>query len=716
MTSRLCTPPLRFKPALTLLYLASTLLTPLLCLGQEGATLPAVEVTAGRLQVKQFDTPAATYLVDQNFIANTGNQVNLSDALSLAPGVVSLNRNNYAQDVQISIRGFGSRTAFGLRGIRLIADDIPLTTPDGQGQASSISLPSVGQLEVLSGPLAQLYGNSSGGVIQTHSREAGTTPEGSIQTYGGSFGMVRTDWQASERLNKVGVVADLSTFKINGYRQNSGAERNQLNSVITYDPQVDTRWKLVLNSFNMPNAQDPLGLTQAQLKTNPQQAGSNALLDQTQKSITQNQMGLVLQQTLSPNLRFQARLYVGNRGNTQTQASSSTTAPQSGTFVGLQRSYNGIGLQLTGKDTSGTVPWNWTMGFDYDSANENRQSGSTSYGVITPAPTTIKNVATNNDFFAQANILLHDDWTLTAGARRDQVQISNTNLLTAPYGGASTFTNTTPVVGLTWHLADDLNVYGNAGLGFETPTTAETAYSVAGSSVVANFNAGLKAAQSHNYELGTKWMPSPRQSFNAAAFYINTSNDIVATVNSSGKSVYQNVGQTSRQGFELAMKDLSHAHLKAQVSLTLIKAQYNSNFTSSAGLISTGNAMPAVPNQTLYTSLAWSEKGYSQKTTQSPSGTEVELDLSGRSCLWGNDGNTTTTTNNAYASGYATMDLKVHERFDVGSNSIQAFVSVNNLTNKSYVGSVIVNSSSFGYFEPGLPRNWVLGIKLSRNL
>ena len=196
----------------------STLLTSSAYSLAQDQSLQSVVITAGRLQAQQFETPASTYSVDQNFISNSGTQVNLSDALSLAPGVVSLNRNNYAQDVQISIRGFGARTAFGLRGIRVIADDIPLTTPDGQGQASSISLTSVDHLEVLSGPLAQLYGNSSGGVIQTQTRQATDKPEGSVQSYFGSYGLARTDWQASSRLNQLGIVADLSTFQIDGWR------------------------------------------------------------------------------------------------------------------------------------------------------------------------------------------------------------------------------------------------------------------------------------------------------------------------------------------------------------------------------------------------------------------------------------------------------------------------------------------------------------------
>ena len=210
---------------------------------------------------------------------------------SNAPGVVALNRNNYAQDLQISIRGFGARAAFGLRGIRLITDGIPATIPDGQGQASTVSLTSAERIEVLTGPLAQLYGNSAGGVIQTFTRQAGAQPEALGQLTWGSSGLQRYDAQLSGRSGRVGMVADYSEFSTQGWRAHSAARRKQFNSVITAELQEGTRLKLVASVFDMPEAQDPLGLTAAQLAANPRQAGNNALINNTRKSVDQRQIG-----------------------------------------------------------------------------------------------------------------------------------------------------------------------------------------------------------------------------------------------------------------------------------------------------------------------------------------------------------------------------------------------------------------------------------------
>ena len=301
--------------------------------------LPEVRVTSGLIEQRQFDAPASIQRIDAERIRSSGPQVNLSDVLTQVPGVVALNRNNYAQDVQISIRGFGSRAAFGLRGIRLMADGIPATTPDGQGQASTVSLTSVDRIEVLTGPLAQIYGNAAGGVIQTFTREAGEKPEAMTQLYVGAFGLRRSDWQISGRTGNVGVVADYSTFSTNGYRDNSAARREQLNTVIALDSAPGTRHKFIANLFNMPQAQDPLGLAIDKLNT-PRIAGTSAISAGTRKTVHQEQVGWVMNHQIEGDLKLNTRMYRGDRSNLQYQSSN--------TWVGLERQYFGLGANLQG--------------------------------------------------------------------------------------------------------------------------------------------------------------------------------------------------------------------------------------------------------------------------------------------------------------------------------------------------------------------------------
>jgi iron complex outermembrane receptor protein len=200
----------------------------------QAQTLEGMVISATRSEQRSFDTPGAIESVDRDTTQNAGPQVNLSETLNRVPGLTILNRQNYAQDLQLSIRGFGSRASFGIRGIRLLIDGIPATTPDGQGQGSSISLTSTDRIEVLRGPLALMYGNSSGGVIQSFTRDAPPSPESaefSSQLYTGSFGLQRTDWQYAGRIGDYGLVADYSTFSTDGYRRLPGQQQNRTSAV-----------------------------------------------------------------------------------------------------------------------------------------------------------------------------------------------------------------------------------------------------------------------------------------------------------------------------------------------------------------------------------------------------------------------------------------------------------------------------------------------------
>lgn len=675
--------------------------------------LKEIIVQSGRLEQKQFDAPASVYTVDADTLRSSGPQVNISDVLNRAPGVVALNRNNYAQDLQISIRGFGSRAAFGLRGIRLITDGIPASMPDGQGQASTVSMTSADRVEVLTGPLAQLYGNASGGVIQTFTREAGATPEAQVSLYAGSFGMTRTDWQISQRSGNVGLVADYSTFAVDGYRQNSDARRQQLNSVITVDAQPDTRIKLIMNVFDMPYAKDALGLTSAQLAANPAQAGTNALTTGTRKTVKQEQVGAVLEHTVNSDLRLQARVYGGTRSNLQYQATN--------VWTGLERRFEGLGLQANGKaQVFDGQRMTWVVGFDQDHAQEQRQAGATSAGEKTATPVTRNelNEASNRDFFAQANWSLGERWTLTTGARQSSVTLKSSDsmpiTLTDPDGsGSVTYKATSPVLGLTWHADDNLNIYLNQGKGFETPTLAEAAYTLTTPTTIkGQFNPNLLASRSKHLELGTKWQPTPATRIDAAWFQIKTDDEIVTARSSNGQTAFTNASKTLRDGFELSLRNQHSAHWRSQVSGTVMHATYDQAFSSVISgtpvPVAAGNSLPAIPKQQFFASLQWSEKGFSAAGQKPALGTEFGIDWINRSSMWASD---TNAAADSLAPGYSILNARVRQRYQVGQARVEAFVGMDNLTNKSTVSSVIVNQSSKQYFEPGLPRSWVIGVQ-----
>ena len=664
-------------------------------------------VQSGRLTQRQFDAPTAIYTIDAETIRNSGPQVNLSDVLARAPGVVALNRNNYAQDVQISVRGFGARSAFGLRGFRLITDGIPATTPDGQGQASTVSLTSAEKIEVLTGPLAQLYGNSAGGVIQVFTREADLTPTAQAQIFKGSYGLERTDWQFSQRAGKVGFVADYSTFDIQGYRNNSQARREQLNSVVTADLSADTRLKLIANVFRMPFAKDPLGLTAAQFLTNPKQAGNFALVNDSRKTVNQEQAGAVLEHKLDKDSRIQARIYGGNRENLQYQAASATA----GSWVGLERDFHGLGLQIQGKQNlQGGKAVDWVAGFDQDYAGENRQGGSAAAGQKTGNVNRKElNESSNRDYFAQANWRVMPDWTFVTGVRQSHVQLkSKDDYLTDGVNGSGSvsYKAANPVMGATWHVSDHLNIYLNQGKGFETPTLSESVYTKSGNAVIGLFNANLIPARSQHLELGSKWTPSPSTRVDAAAFRIKTDNEIVTSLSVGGRTAFTNASETWREGLELSARHAFNSNWRTQLTATVMNAEY-ANGTSLAG-----KSLPGIPQKQLFTSISWAENGFQNTSKKTLQGKTASLDWIARSSLWANDVNDASGA----AAGYGLLNARIKQGFEWRQTNFEAYLGVDNLTDKKAVSSVIINQAGRQYFEPLLPRNWVIGISTKLNL
>ena len=212
-------------------------------------TLDSVVVTGSRVEQKSFDVPAAIDVVGRERIASDNARVNASEALAGVPGISVANRQNYAQDLQISSRGFGARAAFGVRGIRLVADGIPASMPDGQGQAATFNLDRAERIEVLRGPMSSVYGNHAGGVIQMFTADGKGAPSVDASFSAGSYGSWKAGIGAQGEVGGVGYVIDASRFATEGYREHSAAERDQTFVKLTARPSVDGKLTLVASSF-----------------------------------------------------------------------------------------------------------------------------------------------------------------------------------------------------------------------------------------------------------------------------------------------------------------------------------------------------------------------------------------------------------------------------------------------------------------------------------
>ncbi len=676
-------------------------------------TLEDVVISASRAQQRSFDAPAAIESVDRETIQGAGPQINLSESLNRVPGLTILNRQNYAQDLQVSIRGFGARSAFGIRGIRLLIDGIPATTPDGQGQGSSIALTSTDRIEVLRGPLALLYGNSAGGVIQAWTREAPEVPEFSVQGYVGSYGLRRSDVQMAGRVGTVGVVADYSTFSTDGYRDNSATERKQFNSKISFGPDAGTRVNLVFNHFDMPLAEDPAGLTAARLAVNPAEAGANTEARRVRKIVTQSQMGTSVNHKLDADRSITARAYYGTRDNLQFQTGVFGVTPN-GAWVGLDRSYYGVGLQYNALSKLGEMPVRWVAGYEFDRSREYREGGAAALGEKTSTTRSEDNQAENSDVFAQGTALLSERWSLTGGLRHSTVRFVSEDYYLADGrdgSGQVRYSATNPVVGLTWHALDTLNVYANYGKGFETPTLAEVAYRESGGSVLAEFNPTLRAATSRHYEAGFKWVPGAGARLDATVFQVTTSDEVVVARNASGQTAFTNAPGTERRGVELAGRSVIHPHVSLSLAATAIDARYSQSFSyTSAGTpftVLADSRMPGIPQHYIFSELLWSSQTLQLARSAQRTGSRAGIEVVSTGRLYANDSNT------AVADGYTIVHLKASHGWAVGKGNLTAYARIDNVGDKAYVGSVIVNQAASQFYEPAPGRNWTLGARLN---
>ena len=679
-------------------------------------TLESVVVSASRAQQQSFDAAAAIESVDRDIIQNAGPQVNLSESLNRVPGLTILNRQNYAQDLQVSIRGFGARSAFGIRGIRLLIDGIPATTPDGQSQGSSIALTSTDRIEVLRGPMALLYGNSAGGVIQAFTRDAPVQARMDVQQHSGSYGMRRNAWQFGDSLGQVGLVADYSTFSSSGFRHNSATERKQFNGKLSLASDEKTRLNVVFNQFDMPLAQDPAGLTATQLAADATQAGNNTVTRRVRKVTSQNQLGATLSHALDENRTVSARAYYGTRDNLQFQTG---LASSSGAWVGLNRAFDGLGLQYNAQTRVAAMPLRWVAGYDFDRSREYRQGGGAALGEKVTRTRSEDNQAENSDWFAQATLLVSDGLSLSGGLRHSSVAMVSDDYFITPTDGNGSgniaYRATSPVFGATWHASQTLNFYANYGKGFETPTLAEMAYNTTSTPA---FNTSLNAASSQHYETGAKWAPDANSRVDFTAFQIHTTDEIVVASSTGGNSTFKNAPSTSRTGWELAARGLLAPHWQATLSASAIDAKYTRAFTSTSGAtpitVNSGNTMPGIPRTFVFAELQWASWVMDHSRPRPAFGTQAGIEVLSTGRIDVNDTNYDPVARTAtQATGYTVLNLKASSSWRIfGKGSLTAYGRLDNVTDQRYVGSVIVNQAASQFYEAAMPRNWSLGLSL----
>ncbi len=671
------------------------------------ATAPAPEVagetvvvTATRLPRAGFDLPAAIDSVSLRDIREDNPQVNLSESLNRVPGIVVQNRQNYAQDLQVSSRGFGARSTFGVRGVRLIADGIPATMPDGQGQAATFDLASAERIEVLRGPFASLYGNSSGGVVQVFTADGPARPtvEGALS--GGSFGQRRANVRAGGDEGGINFLVNASRYQTDGYREHSAAVREQLNAKAKATVGGGTL-TVVLSGLDQPGSQDPLGLNRAQFEADPRQVDPAAIAFDTRKSIRQAQAGAVYEVDATAADALSARVYLGDRRVVQFLALSGDTPLGSGGVVDLDRTYGGVGLRWTRRMQVLQRALTLTAGADHDRLEERRRGFVNQAGRQGAPRRDEDDRVTNSDAYLQAEWQLSPRWAVSAGARRSTVRFaSDDHYVTAANpddSGSVRFSRTTPVAGVLFKASPQLHLYANAGSGFETPTFAELAYRPGGAT---GLNFALQPAKSRHAEAGLKLRLGERLRADLAAFRIETRDEIVTNTSSGGRTDFKNAAGTLRRGVEISARGRLGGGFEAQVAYAALEAEFTEAFSSGAPpvVVAAGRRLPGVPRTVAYGELAWRHR----------SGLHAAAEVRHGSRVFVNEANSDA------APAATVANLRLGHEHRAGPWRVRAYVRVDNATDRRYAGSVIVAEARGRYFEPAPERNYFAGIEVAR--
>ena len=659
--------------------------------------LDRVVVTATGLQDDPLRVPAAIDLIDARTLSRARPQLQLSEALQAIPGVVARDRQNQAQDLQLSIRGFGARASFGVRGVRLYADGIPATMPDGQGQVSHFALESAGRIEVLRGPFSALYGNASGGVVSLFTADAPrvATPRASVLA--GSDGLQRLSlgWHAPFGAAHDGdALLDASQTDDDGFRRHSASRRRSAQALLRGGFGAGGRYTATFNALDL-SADDPQGLDATQWRRDPRAASAGALAFDTRKTVRQRQAGVRVEHPLAARQTLATTAWLGRRDTFQmlsVPVAVQANPLHGGGAIDLARDYRGVDARWQVEAGPAQAPFSLTLGAQFEASDEARRGFENflggRLGVVGALRRDEDNRVDARDAYAQADWQPHPDWRINAGVRRSVVRFrTRDRYVTAANpddSGALRFANTSPVVGVLHRVRPWLSVFGNAGAGFETPTFSELAYRGDGAS---GLNTALAPARSRNAEFGVR---ARRERWQAAAtvFGSLTRDELAGVSSAGGRSVFGNLGRTRRRGVEASMAASLAPQWHVQASATWIDA----------AVAASGKRIPGIARASAFAQLRWSPR----ETF------DVLLDARGVSHVPADDANL------ARAPGHATFDIGMERRWRMGGVSLRGFVRIDNLLDRRYVGSVIVNDANGRFFEPAPGRGWLLGLSLER--
>ncbi|RUO23091.1 hypothetical protein CWE08_00095 [Aliidiomarina iranensis] len=649
-----------------------------------------IVVTATRTARPWISTPASVERVDLRQQA-PGMRTDAAELLQGIAGLQVDTRFNFAQDTRITLRGFGARAAFGVRGVRLRLDGIPLSMPDGQAQTSSILLDEPRSVEVLRGPLAAIHGNSAGGVIDLQS-------ERPWQSYVSAN--LSTGSANRERQHIRGVYvdeiqsfsADYARFRTDGDREQSNVKRDQWALRWYRDITDDIELIARIDDNDAPLLQDPSALSPTQWREDPTQTASQALRFNTRKTIRHQQQSLTLRQLNQPNLTWQASVWNGQRDIEQYLGFPGSAITASGAVIDLQRSFTGANASATVSPLANT-PWQLTLALDHEKQKDERLGFVNDFGVRGDLRRNETGRVESTDVSVISDWQFAEQWVWVAGLRTSQIDFTVNDRFIVEGNpddsGAVDYRENAWSSGLNYQFSDDLSIFVATGEGFETPTLTEMAYQNEGSGL----NTDLQPARIRQHEVGIK-LQKQNLRLQSSVFLIDSRNDLVVDQNNDGRTTYRNAAETEREGFEISGRWDFHPNASWQASYTWLNARYGDIPGDSAS----GQRLPGLARSNLFQQWEW--RPYGDRRAQLLLAQRLRSRVA------------TSDANDSFAPSYTLWDFAIRGEIEYASWLLEPWFRVENITDKAYVGSVVVNQGNGRTFEPAPGRIWMAGVTL----
>ncbi len=663
--------------------------------------LDRIPVTVARGTAPLARLPAAFAHVGADAIGGAQATVGVDESLSRVPGIFVNNRYNFSLGPRISMRGLGSRAAFGVRGIRVLADGIPLTMPDGQTNLNNLELGTADRIEVMRGPASSLYGNAAGGVISISTEAPPARFASQVRVLGGDAGRAGGGLDALYKLQAAaggpmgnsggGWIASLSRMQTDGFRDFSRAEQTLLNVVARQPLGTNSRITGVVNLWDSPVAESPGALPLDSVRRNRDMAWPANVRSKAGEADRQGQVGLAFAHAMGGN-----RLDIATYGLQRDIRNALAFG-----YIDLTRKGGGLRASWAGGPAGGRFAV--TAGTDIEYASDDRREFDNNGGTPGTLRRDQQDEVGTAAPFVQLLLSLAPRLDMLLGARYDAVRFTTTDRFLSDGrddSGERTLSATSPMAGLSFELTHALHVYGNVATAFQTPTTTEliNAPPATGQSCCpGGFNTNLQPQRAVSFEAGARGGVG-RFDLDLAAYHMKVRHTIVPfqVADGEGREFFRNAGESRHNGLELAASTHLGPHV---VSLAWTLTDFIFIDDGDPTTAYEGNQLPGVPRQHVFAGL--------QLRPVHTLHLDAEMEHTGR--YFANDANEATAVNDA-----ATV-LNLRLRFDarIGGVSAQPFLALNNATDTRYNSSVVVNAAARRYYEPAPRRNFYLGLAMA---